>query len=263
MFSFLAVIVALAALPISTAAGSFFAGHGNAKTLTTQAEIDYGIGLINGSAKAALPIATTSGTTTVTNTYTYKINATLTGTAEYKADMLSTNMTLNDMNLYAVNQINLGISAKGNVTLILGSGSIGKNLSFVFNPLIQQSAYLNGSKNLNFSITPALLTGNQSQYLILEVSFGNATANPTYSVALTPIGSSGPEPWYLAGESSGLIVGGVVLFVVDFLAMPFWDINMTRFGSGPVYYRKNPNYRGPANPVRKPANKTSKKGGRK
>lgn len=263
MFSFLAVIVALAALPISTAAGSFFAGHGSAKTLTTQAEIDYGIGLINGSAKAALPIATASGTTTVTNTYSYKINATLSGTAEYKGDMLSTNMTLNNMNLYAVNQLNIAISAKGNVTLILGSGSIGKNLSFVFNPLLQESAFLNGSKNLNFSITPALLTGNQSQDLMMEVQFANATANPTYSLALTPIGSSGPEPWYLAGESSGLIVGGVVLFVVGFLAMPFVDINMSRFGSAPVYYRKNLNYRGPANPVRKPAQKLQKKGGRK
>ena len=273
LFAFAAVIIAMAALPIGTAVGQALSGHGTAHVLASESEVDYGIGLINGSAHAALPLATVSGISTVTNSYTYKINATLTGTAYYASDMLFTNMTLAEMNLHSVNALDMAISAHGNVSLVLGTGSLGNNLTYSFSPLLQTSFYANGTHNVNFSISPALLTANQSNDIEMQLSFKNATANPTFTVGITPIGTASAEPWYLAGESTALIAGGILLFGAGFMALPFIDVNISQMG--PMQYvsgrkRKNPSnamYKlsgkpGPKPPMKKTGSKTGKKGGK-
>lgn len=273
LFAFAAVIIAMAALPIGSAVGQALSGHGTSHVLTTEAQVDYGIGLINGTAHAALPLATASGITTITNSYTYKINATLTGTAEYASDMLFTNMTLAEMNLHSVNALDMAISAHGNVSLVLGTGSLGSNLTYSFSPLLQTSFFANGSKNVNFSVTPALLTSNQSDVIEMQVSFHNATANPTFTIGTTPIGTASAEPWYLAGESTALIAGGILLFGAGFLALPFIDVNISQMSPGQyiagrrarnTVYIRNPMAPPMKPPVKKSGSSagTKKKGGK-
>jgi hypothetical protein len=269
IFSFLAVIMAMAAVPIGSAAGQFMAGNGTASVLSGPIHPDYGLGLINGTA-TALPIATSANLTTIENDYTYayqttnatgvKVNAT--GTAEYPSDMLFSNTTMLQMTEHAVNKIDLNISAAGNISITLGYGQLLKNTTYSFNPLMVNNSI--ESKNTNatyrnvvFSVSASDFLGNSSDILMYEVQFSNASANPSYSVSVNAIGVSSSQPWYTSSVDVSYVFAGVLLMVFGVLALPFHDLTISRMsGSIQTQTRKKPTAKPTGRPVSKaPAKK--------
>ena len=269
IFSFLAVIMAMAAVPIGSAAGQFMAGNGTASVLSGPIHPDYGLGLINGTA-TALPIATSANLTTIENDYTYayqttnatgvKVNAT--GTAEYPSDMLFSNTTMLQMTEHAVNKIDLNISAAGNISITLGYGQLLKNTTYSFNPLMVNNSI--ESKNTNatyrnvvFSVSASDFLGNSSDILMYEVQFSNASANPSYSVSVNAIGVSSSQPWYTSSVDVAYVFAGVLLMVFGVLALPFHDLTISRMsGTIQMQPRKKPTARQSGRPIAKaPAKK--------
>ena len=236
VFSFLAVIMAMAAVPIGSAAGQFLAGQGTASVLSGPVHPDYGLGLVNGTA-TALPIATTGNITTVENDYSYLgknatgANVTLTG--EYPSDVLFSNASMLQMTEHAVNKVDLNITAAGNVSITIGYGKLLKNTTYSFNPLLVNQSV--ESKNTNttyrnvvFAVSASDFLGNSSDILMYEVQFSNATANPSYSISVQAIGVSSSQPWYTSSVDVSYVFAGVLLLVFGVLALPFHDITISR-----------------------------------
>ena len=174
IFSFLAVIMAMAAVPIGSAAGQFLAGNGTTSVLSGPIHPDYGLGLLNGTA-SALPIATSGNVTTVENDYSYigknatGANVTLTG--EYPSDILFSNASMLQMTEHAVNKIDLNISAAGNVSVTLGYGKLLKNTTYSFNPLLVNNSVETKNtnstyRNVVFSVSASDFLGNSSDILM-------------------------------------------------------------------------------------------------
>lgn len=239
IFSFLAVIMAMAAVPIGSAAGQFMAGNGTASVLSGPIHPDYGLGLLNGTA-TALPIATSGNVTTVENDFSYlgknSTGANITLTGEYPSDVLFSNVTMLQMTEHAVNKIDLNITAAGNISIVLGYGKLGKNTTYSFNPLLVNKSV--ESKNTNatyrnvvFSVSASDFLGNSSDILMYEVQFSNATANPSYSVSVTAIGVSSSQPWYTSSVDVSYVFAGVLLMVFGVLALPFHDITISRMSA--------------------------------
>ena len=239
IFSFLAVIMAMAAVPIGSAAGQFMAGQGTASVLAGPIHPDYGLGLLNGTA-SALPIATANATTTVENDYSYLgknatgANVTLTG--EYPSDILFSNASMLQMTEHAVNKIDLNISAAGNVSVTLGYGKLLKNTTYSFNPLLVNNSVETKNtnstyRNVVFSVSASDFLGNSSDILMYEVQFSNATANPSYSVSVDAIGVSSSQPWYTSSVDVSYVFAGVLLMVFGVLALPFHDLTISRMSS--------------------------------
>lgn len=265
VFSFLAVIMAMAAVPIGSAAGQFMAGNGTASVLAGPVHPDYGLGLLNGTA-TALPIATSGNLTTVENDYSYlgknSTGANVTLTGEYPSDILFSNATMLQMTEHAVNKIDLNVSAAGNVSIILGYGKLGKNTTYSFNPLMvnksTESKNTNSTyRNIVFSVSASDFLSNSSDILIYEVQFSNATANPSYSVSVQAIGVSSSQPWYTSSVDVAYVFAGVLLMVFGVLALPFHDITISRMsGSITMQPRKKSTSRPSGRPISKgPAKK--------
>ena len=265
IFSFLAVIMAMAAVPIGSAAGQFMAGNGTASVLSGPIHPDYGLGLLNGTA-SALPIATSGNLTTVENDYSYlgknATGANITLTGEYPSNVLFSNASMLQLTEHAVNKIDLNISAAGNVSLILGYGQLLKNTTYRFNPLLVNKSV--ESKNTNatyrnvvFSVSASDFLGNSSDILMYEVHFSNATANPSYSISVQAIGVSSSQPWYTSSVDVAYVFAGVLLMVFGVLALPFHDLTISRMsGTIQMQPRKKPTARQSGRPIAKaPAKK--------
>ncbi|MHB8560229.1 MAG: hypothetical protein ACYDAP_03575 [Thermoplasmataceae archaeon] len=275
VFTFLAVIMAMAAVPIGSAAGQFMAGNGTASVLSGPIHPDYGLGLLNGTAKA-LPIATSGNVTTIENDYTYAYqtkNATgviinETGTSEYPSDMLFSNASMLQMTEHAVNKIDLNISAAENVSITLGYGKLLKNTTYSFNPLMVnksiQTKNTNATyRNVVFSVSASDFLGNSSDILMYEVQFMNATANPSYSVSVNAIGVSSSQPWYTSSVDVSYVFAGVLLLVFGVLALPFHDLSISRMSSSiQTQTRKKSAPKPSGRPISKaPAKKSNKNNG--
>lgn len=202
--------------------------------LGSDSAADYAWGQ-NATSKAynALPIATTAadnGTyrTTVTNTYYAKITNSTGVVTGYKYDtvnILDTNLTLGLMNTYAVDKVAFATTGlSGNVTAVLGDGTSYSN----FEPI---SAYTvdkvnHTLQNLTFSITPALITGNQSSDMMLELEFSNYTIT-TYTVNPSVTGIHSTLFGYTVAEDVGYVIATGLLAVSVFFVIPFHDVSFS------------------------------------
>ena len=268
----LGIVVALLALPIGSAVGQVIAGTGTSHVLATDSSVEYAIGQGNGTA-AKLPFAVVNGTATVSNGYYARItNSTgvVTGYKYFPTVFLETNLSLANMNDYAINTFVASIAAPGNITEILGAGIMGNASMLAFDPIASHAFAGNASKFLNysFSLSPAYLTGPQNYTMILELQF-NSTSVGTFGAAFTAIGKSSVQPWYLAGENSAYAFAGLLLFGFAFMTLPFHDFSITKMKElAPKRTKRKPSnsrrYNAPIKkPVsgRKPNGQFKKKGG--
>jgi hypothetical protein len=234
LFTFLGVIMAIAAVPVGSAAGQFIAGNGTASVLSAPIQPNYALGLLNGTA-TALPIATTGNLTTMSNDYDYiaknatGVNTTYTG--EYPTDMLISNASMLQLTEHNVNSINLNVSAAGPVSVTIGYGSLLRNTSFQFVPLMIKNSTTASTHDINFAVSAADFTGNSSSVLMYRISFANASANPTYTVSVSANGISNAAPWYTSSVDVAYVFAGTLLIVFGVLALPFHDLSISKMST--------------------------------
>ncbi len=226
-FAFLAFLVAI--LGVAAASGITQAAAGvqhHSNVLQSESVIvgDWGHNPVNGTYQK-LPISSTNETTTVFNdfTVTHKSgNVTNVTTDYYGPDFLLTNVTVNQMNVYAVNNISIATSMSGNVTATIGYGSSYRD----FTPFATSSASAKGNSTFSFQIMPSELTGNQSSYLMIEFGFGKNASFASYTVSTTISGIPSTDINYVTGEDVGYAIAGTLLFVFGFLAVPHYDTSL-------------------------------------
>ncbi len=227
VFAFLGFLVAI--LGVAAAAGTTQAAAGvqhHSTVLQSESVIieDWGHNPVNGTYQE-LPISSTNGTTTVFNdfTVTHKSGNTTNVTTDYYApDYLLTNVTVNQMNVYAVNNISITTSMGGNVTATIGYGSSYRD----FTPIASTSASVKGNSTFSYQIMPSELTGNQSSYLMIEFGFGKNTNFGSYTVFTTIRGVPSTDINYVTGEDVGYAITGTLLFAFGFLAVPHYDTSL-------------------------------------
>jgi len=218
MFALLMIfIVALLIVPIGAGLGNLFvSGHDNTHVLQNESSVIYiqgksgavPFGQANGTATFDMPSVTANNTTT-----------------HYHTVYLRTNLTLAELNNFAVSKIILSTSDKGNLNVTMG---IGNMTDFV--PIVTSDA-INGT-SVSLAISPQLLTGNQSAPLTL-----NLTANVTsMSITIQTFGNNGlvtvfgPYPVMQVTY----LIGAVLLFMSAFLEVSVYDIDVHAFGSAPT-----------------------------
>lgn len=257
-FSFLAVIVAILALPIGSSLSQGLSGHGSSELYANQAAFA-ALGANNGTS-TALPFSMVNGTATVSNTYMVAGTNNSTVYANYATDYIVSNISFNQLNEHSVNQYFAAISPASNLTAILGFGTYSNNAnktSLKFTPLLSEnSTGHNNTVNVSFALNPAMLTENSTDVLILEIQNLNASS---FSFAGYVVGTSQSQSWYLVGENAAYIAGGILLFVFGFLAMPHHDISIKK-AREPVM-RRSIKKAGGKKTMQK--NKIDKKGGKR
>ena len=234
LFAFLGVIMAIAAVPVGSAAGQFIAGNGTASVLSAPIQPNYALGLLNGTS-TALPIASTGNLTTISNDYSFigknATGANVTYTGEYPSDMLLSNATMLELTEHNVNTIKMTVSAAGNVSVTLGYGSLLHNTSYRFTPLMIKTSSTATTHNINFAVSAADFTGNGSSVLMYRISLTNASSNPTYKVSVSAIGISNSAPWYTSSVDVAYVFAGTLLIVFGVLALPFHDLSISRMST--------------------------------
>lgn len=226
-FSFLAVIVAILALPIGSSLSQGLSGHGSSELYANQAAFA-ALGQNNGTSNA-LPFSMINGTATISNTYMVAGANNTTVYANYATDYIVSNISMNQLNEHSVNAYNAYISPASNLTAILGFGTYSNTAngtSLKFTPLLSGNfTGHNNTVNVSFALNPAELTENSTDVLILEIQNVNASS---FSFAGYVIGTSQSQPWYLVGENAAYIAGGLLLFAFGFLAVPHIDLKVSK-----------------------------------
>ncbi|MFZ0700082.1 MAG: hypothetical protein WAN74_07855 [Thermoplasmata archaeon] len=203
LFGFAALMAAMVAVPVAASAGAWVSSGYNATVLQGQSIVT-SIESPNGSAIAFSHAA---------GGYTWTMPTGITSA------YLVTNITTNDLQGSSVNQITWAslYASAGNVTFGLGTSAT----SFL------PYAYSYGAHltSIAVGISPSYLTGDPSQHAIIEVqssatTYGNAT--------ITARGNSGLSNWFgpAAAEDMGYIIGGIVVWVLAILAMPWYDLEV-------------------------------------
>ena len=211
-------IVAILIVPIGAGLGNLFvSGHDNSHVLANESTTSY----ITGST-GPIPFGQVNGTTT----FDFPSSTTNNTTTYYHTVYLQTNLTLGEMNNFAVSQIVISTSDSGNVNLTMGSGT--NQTDFV--PIISVSS-VNGT-SIKLPISPQSLTGNQSSPVTFEIT-ANVTA---LSLSVQTFGNNGlvtvfgPYPVMQVSY----LLGAVLLFASAFLEISVYDIDIHAFGSEPV-----------------------------
>jgi len=210
-------IVAILIVPIGAGLGNLFvSGHDNTHILQNESSVIYiqgksgpvPFGQVNGTASFDMPSVTANNTTTY-----------------YHTVYLQTNLTLAELNNFAVSKIILATSDKTNLNVTMGTGNM---TDFV--PIVTSDA-VNGT-SVALAISPQLLTGNQSAPVTMEI-----TANVTsMSITVQIFGNNGlvtvfgPYPVMQVSY----LLGAVLLFASAFLEISVYDIDIHAFGSAPV-----------------------------
>ena len=213
LLAFAALIATMIAVPAAASAGAWVASGYNATVLQGQSAVT-NIEMPNGSAIAFSHAA---------GGYAW------TQPAGVTAAFLVTNITTNDMQGSSVDQITWAslYAYAGNVTFGLGTSATN------FLPY----AYSYGSSMVSIAVpvAPSYLTGDPNQHAIIEVqssatAYGNAT--------ITARGNSGLSNWFgpAAAEDMGYIIGGIVVWILAILSMPWYDLEIHRI-TGPVKRR--------------------------
>ena len=214
VFAFLAFIVAILGISAAgyTSVGIADLQH-HSTVLQSNSVIVNDYGKLSNSSYEKLLLSSVNGTSTVVNDY-FADNA----THYYNPDYLVSNVTVAQLNNHAINALDFTSNLYGNVSIYVGYGTNYSN--FVAFSLI--SAGKNNTSS-SISISPAELTGSQTDYLMFEVSFAKNVTYASYSVHFTLNGVSSSLGSYIVGEDVGYALSGSLLFVFGFLAIPHYD----------------------------------------
>ena len=193
-------LVAVIIMPASAALGNaFISGHDNSQILQQESQVIY----ISGSS-GPIPFGSINGT----STFDFPQNSTTV--------YLETNLTLGELNNFAVSRIVLGTSYPGQVNVTMGTGSNVSN----FIPVV--SANSSNTSSIAIAMAPQYLTGNQSSPVELKIT-ASVTA---MSVNLQSYGNNGlvtvfgPYPV----EQTGYLIGTILMFAAAFLEISVWDL---------------------------------------
>ncbi len=220
-FGLLAFFVVLLVIPVAGAVAQGAAGvetHSTVLQSNAVVSNDWGYNNVVGTYSTLLN-AKTNYTNTISNTFTTTVNKSgnLTSVTNYfNPDILLTNVTVAQLNAHSVDSISIATDLYGNITMTLGTGSSYKNF-------IPFAAIGSGKTNavFNFTLYPFELMGNQSSYLMYEIAFGNNTNIASYSITSTIHGVVSTAVNYMITEDAAFAVGGTLLFVFGFFAIPF------------------------------------------
>lgn len=239
----------MVALPIGSAAGQAISGHGSAHIFFSSAAPVQGWGE-SGTAYNPLSIAVSNvnnSTTAIIGNDQSMVVGNNTTFQFYSTAYLLSNVTLNQLNSHSANRIEINVKSASAGNLTIGYGYAKGNSSYHFSPL-ESAAFTGNATNftgVTFAMDPALLSENGT--LMFQVQFTNASAVSTYTISAYAVGTSSAQPWYAVGESGGYLVGGSMLFIAGFLALPHLDINVSKY----------------TEPVKKKVSGTSRKSTRK
>ena len=193
-------LVAIIIMPASAALGNaFISGHDNSRILQQESQVIF----ISGSS-GPIPFGSVNGT----STFDLPQNSTTV--------YLETNLTLGELNNFAVSRIVLGTTASGYVNVTMGTGSNSSN----FVPIASVSAY--NTTSIAIPTAPQYLTGNQSSPVEIRIT-ASVTA---MSVSIDTYGNNGlvtifgPYPV----EQTGYLIGTVLMFASAFLEISVWDL---------------------------------------
>lgn len=211
-------IVAILIIPIGAGVGSLsVSGHDRSSVLSSESATTY----ISGTS-GPVPFGQVNGTTT----FDFPSSTSNNVTTYIHTVYIRTNLTVRELNNFAVSEIILSTSDKANVNVTMGTGINATD----FVPIAEVSA-LNGS-SIKIPLSPALLTGNQSSPVTLEI-----TANVTsMSLKMQILGNNGLLT--ILGPYSVMqftyLLGGVILLISAFAEISVYDIDIHAFGSMPV-----------------------------
>jgi len=226
------VLVFFIALFGSAIAGGASAGISSVQphtlVLSPQNDVNYAYGMSSNGTAKALSIGNVNNTVTVTNEYAYTVkNATGVSTTDYATylkDFLMTNMTLGEMNLHSVNKLNITTDIAVNATLVIGYGTSYSN--FVPISASSYTAKKNTTADFGYAIGPASLTGNQSDYLMMELELSNKSTPPTYSISVHTTGIASGLFNYQTGLDVSYVIDGALILIFAFLTIPHYDVNV-------------------------------------
>lgn len=231
LFAVLAVIVALFVVPLGAYGSSYISGSSHSVILEKQSvPLTVWGEKANNTTNVRLPFSVVNYTSTITSDYSY-LNATnQTKVGYYATNYILTNVTIGELNLHDANKYIVQLAVGANISAILGYGSEISNSTFSFSQMATASLKGNASQygNLTFNLTPAMLTGNQSSQIIVELQFGSKSSVATYSEIAFGEGSTSVTNSLLTGENVAYAFGGTLLFISGFLAMPWHDISIRR-----------------------------------
>lgn len=164
--------------------------------------------------------------TLVDNNYYASATVNNTTTNQYDlVNLLVTNMTLGQMNTYAVNKVVFATTGlSGNYSAVLGDGS--SYTDFTPITVLSVSGSNATGQNLTFAITPAMITGNQSADLMLKLEFHSANAPVSYNVNPQVTGVKSTLFGYTTAEDIAYVVASGLLIVSIVMVVPFHDFSM-------------------------------------
>ena len=210
-------IAAIVVVPIGAGMGNLFiAGHDNSRVLQSETNIVF----INGST-GPVPFGEINGTATFDFPSSY-IGSNLT---YHHTVYIQTNLTLGELNNYAVSKLVVATSFSGYVNITLGSGTNASNLI----PIVSVSQK-NGT-SIPIDLTAPMLTGNQSSPVTLEV-----TANTTsMSLSVKAYGNNGLVTIFgpYSVMQTAYLIGSVLILAGSFLEVSVYDLNIGRIGRTP------------------------------
>ena len=193
-------LAAMIIMPASAALGNaFISGHDNSRILQQESQVIF----ISGSS-GPIPFGSVNGT----STFDFPQNSTTV--------YLESNLTLGELNNFAVSRIVLGTSYSGQVNVTMGTGSNASN----FIPMISVNA--NNTSSISIPTEPQYLTGNQSS----PIEFRITASVTAMSVNIQSYGNNGlvtifgPYPV----EQTGYLIGTVLMFASAFLEISVWDL---------------------------------------
>ena len=213
---FVIFIMAILILPIGAGLGNLMvAGHDNTLILQSESVSTYVVGSngavvpfgqVNGTASFDFPSSTTNNTTVYDHTV-----------------YLRTNLTLAELNNYAVNKFIIATNDKGNVNVTLGTGY--NKTDFV---PIYMASVTNGS-SITIPVSAAMLTGNQSAPVTFEIN-ANVTA---MSLKISTYGNNGLVTIFGAYPvmQVAYLIGGVMLLIAAFVQIGAYDMDLGPFAS--------------------------------
>ena len=203
---------AIVVVPIGAGMGSLFiSGHDNSNVLSSQTNVDY----ITGST-GPVPFAQVNGTATFDFPSTTANNTTTYSHTVY----VETNLTLAELNNFAVSKLVVATSFAGYVNITLGSGTNASNLV----PIVSISQK-NGT-SIPINLSAPMLTGNQSSPVTMEI-----TANTTsMSLSIQVYGNNGLVTIFgpYSVMQTAYLVGTALILAGAFLEVSIYDLNIGR-----------------------------------
>ena len=131
-----------------------------------------------------------------------------------------TGVTVDEMQAQSVNQVTLATNYAGPGTVDYG---VGTSATSFLSYSSQSSSNLTST---SVGIPASSLTGGTSQYLILEIQSSAAS----YTASFTVRGNNGFTSWFgpAAAEDIGYIIGGLIVWTLAILTIPWYDLEIHR-----------------------------------